>query len=79
MAHICREAGVEGLFSAEAGVEITRRVSDKGTTIFVINNNQAEASVDFGSSRLTNLLSGEEVTGRQSIAGRDVMIFKLHD
>ena len=79
MDHICREAGVESLFSADAGVEITRRVSDKGTTIFVINNNQTEAAVDFGSSRLTNLLTDVEITGRQVIAGRDVMIFRLND
>lgn len=79
MDHICAEAGVQGLFQADQGVEITRRVSDRGTVFFVINNLHEEAKVDFGTTRLTDLLHDTDVTGSITIAPRDVMVFKLQE
>lgn len=79
MDHICAEAGVQGLFQADQGVEITRRVSDRGTVFFVINNLHEEAKVDFGTTRLTDLLHDTDVTGSITIAPRDVMVLKLQE
>lgn len=79
MDHICAEAGVQGLFHADQGVEITRRVSGKGTVFFVINNLHEEAQVDFGTARLTDLLHDTDVTGSVTIAPRDVMVLKLRE
>lgn len=76
--HICAETGVKGLFSADEGVEITRRDNEKGATIFVINNNQTDAKVDFGNAVLEDLLSGGTVSGAQTIAGRDVKVYTLN-
>lgn len=79
MDSICREAGVTGLLSADEGVEITRRVGEKGTVFFVINNRQTEAGVDFGARCFTNLLKGGTISGKQSIASRDVWVLKPAD
>ncbi len=76
MDHVCLEAGVKGLFSAQEGVEITRRVSEKATVYFVLNNLQTEAEVDFGECRLTDLLNGGTVSGKQRIAPRDVWVLQ---
>ncbi len=74
MARICGETGIEGLFSADPGIEITRRCGEKGTTVFVLNHNPEDARADFGRERLKNLLTGEEITGKVVLPGREVMI-----
>ena len=74
---ICRDTGLKGLFHADAGVEITRRVTPEHTVIFVLNHNASEACVDFGRAQLTDLLSHQSVTGSVHIPGRDVMILSL--
>lgn len=79
MDHICEEVGVKGLFKADAGVEITRRISDKGTVYFAINHNPENACIDFGAARAEDLLNGGEVTGRQIIKGHDVLVLKKID
>ena len=79
MAQVCEDCGIRPVYEAEENVEVTRRVNDKATTIFVLNHNQEEAWVDFGSDRLTSLLTGEELTGRCRIAGRDAFVLKKED
>ncbi len=76
MSAICESAGIEPVFSADAGVEITRRVNEKGAAVFVLNHNQDAAQVRFGEKRLVDLLTGEPVTGTRTVAGRDVMILR---
>ena len=74
---ICRDTGLKGLFHADTGVEITRRVTPEHTVIFVLNHHASEACVDFGRAQLTDLLSHQSVTGSVHIPGRDVMILSL--
>ena len=76
---ICKETGLKGLFTASAGVEITRRVNERGTVIFVLNHNPGEAWADFGAAKLTDLLTGKRLTGKQAIAGRDALILRLDE
>jgi beta-galactosidase len=73
---ICADTGLSGLYSAEPGVEITRRIGEKGATVFVLNHNAAEAQADFGRAVLENRLTGERMTGKQTIPGRDVWILR---
>jgi beta-galactosidase len=75
-AKICEENGIQGVYAADAGVEITRRQNENGATVFVLNHNQAAAAVRFGENRLTDLLTGETVAGTRIIEGRDVMILR---
>ena len=74
---ICADTGLKGLFSTDPGIEITRRVGEKGTTVFVINHNVEDAQVDFGKAELTNRITDEYVSGKQTIRGRDVWILRL--
>ena len=73
---ICKNAGIDGVYSADAGVEITRRVGERGSFVFVLNHNQQPKDVRFGDQRLTDLMTGEPVSGTRTIAGRDVMILR---
>ena len=75
---IFSETGLHGAFDAEPGVEITRRVNEQGETVFVLNHEQAPREVDFGETALINLLTGERVTGKKTVAARDVMILKAN-
>ena len=73
---ICADTGIKGLYAADPGVEITRRIGEKGTTVFVLNHNAAEAYADFGRAVLENRLTGERITGKQTIPGRDVWLLR---
>lgn len=75
-AALCKEKGICSLYPAADGVEITNRISDKASVVFVINHNEEEAWVDFGEERLVSYLTDEEVTGKAVIASRDIMVLK---
>ena len=71
---ICREAGIEGLFDADPGVELTRRVGEKGSTVFMLNHNPGPAAVELGGAVLEDLVTGETLTGRVELAGGDARV-----
>ena len=75
---IAEEAGIEPLYPAAAGVELTARENERGCVVFAINNNEESAWVDFGDERLENLMTGEAVTGRTMLAPRDVIVAKIN-
>ena len=77
MGQLCQDIGLTPPFPAAENVEVTRRVNDKGTTIFVLNHNHEPAWVDFGASRLTRLTNGESMTGRVTVAPQDVLVLRL--
>lgn len=76
MGQVCGECGLTGVYPATDGVEITRRVGEKGATVFVLNHNKQEAWVDFGMDRFTDYRTGEKMSGRVNIEGRDVFVLK---
>ena len=45
-------------------MELTVRKSDKGRIVFVINHNNKEAEVDFGTDKLKSLIDEREFTGK---------------
>jgi len=71
---ICQDTGISGLYRADAGVEITRRVGERGATVFMLNHSDSPAAVDLNSTVLTDLLTGEILTGHMEIGGRDVRV-----
>ena len=77
MGRICEDIGLTAPFAAAENVEVTRRVNGKGTTIFVLNHSHEPAWVDFGASRLTRLTTGESLTGKVTVAPRDVLVLRL--
>ena len=77
---LCQETQIFPLYQAASGVEITNRVSQKASVVFVLNHNRQEAWADFGSDRLKNYQTGEILTGLVSIAPWDVLVLeKLED
>ena len=76
LTRICRETGLSGLFPSDPGVEVTCREGEEGTVFFVLNHNATEASVDFGAERFADLLTGQAVTGRRTLASRDVLVLR---
>lgn len=75
-AKICGEADITPMFQASENVEIASRISDKAEVVFVINHNEAEAEIDFKDSRLKNYLTGETLTGIQTINSREVWVLE---
>lgn len=73
---ICAEGGIEPLYCADAGVEITNRVSEKASLVFAINHNDREARVDFGDETLADCLRGGRVRGAVTIAPGDVLVLE---
>ena len=71
---ICDENNINAPYKADSGIEVTERISEKGRTIFAINNNHHPATIALGNDTLTCMLSGEKLTGNQTIAPRDVKI-----
>ena len=71
---IVKDSGIKPLYPAEAGMELTRRVSEKGDVVFAINHNKHASWVDFGEEQLTNLMNGEVLTGKVQLAAGDVLV-----
>lgn len=68
------EAGVHALYAAGEPVEITRRDSEKGQTVFVINHGREASWVDFGEEMLKDYITGRVLTGRTAIQPWDVIV-----
>ncbi len=71
---ICRENELSPLYTADKGIEITNRISKKASVVFVINHNHTAAGVDFRNDRLTNLMTGEVISGKIILSARDVLV-----
>ncbi len=56
---ICRERQIKPVYRSSAGVEVTRRVSEAGETIFMMNHGREAGRVELGEDRLVPLIGGE--------------------
>ena len=74
---ILKEKQINPPYKADKGVEVTERISKKGRTVFVINNNSHESSVDLGSDTLVDLLNDEKTSGKLTLAPRDVKVLHI--
>lgn len=74
MEKICAQAGISPLFPADAGVELTLRVSDKARIVFAINHNKEAAAIDFGGTELVDLITDRKLTGKVTIDAGDVFV-----
>lgn len=73
---ISKEVGLNPPYEAGTDVEVTKRHSEKGETVFVINHSKDEGTVDFGRDHVFDMISETEMTGVVSIKGRDVIVAK---
>lgn len=76
IAKICQECGIQPVYQAQEGIEITRRVSEKAEVIFMLNHKKEEAKVFLGEEILWDLLGEKELTGEVVLAAGDVIIAK---
>ena len=78
LGEICKDSGIMPVMDTPDGVEVTRRVNEKGVFVFLLNHrdNDYTAVLPFGG---TNLLDGKNYkTGDTLIlAGKDAAIVKL--
>ncbi|MFB9331058.1 beta-galactosidase [Paenibacillus aurantiacus] len=73
LGELCAQRGIQALPGAGQGVEVTRRVKDGRSYLFVLNHNAEAVSIDLKHGG-TDLLSGQSLTGVSEIAGRGVLI-----
>lgn len=76
LGHLCDGKGIKPLLDTPVGVEVSERVKDNISYLFVLNHNAEEAVFYVGEKLLTELLTGQEVSGEVTIPGRDVMILE---
>jgi len=74
--YIAKEASLKAHYQVEENVEVTLREIEDREIFFVINHNEVEAKVEFEKDTLYNLLTEEEVSGTQTIKGRDVWVLQ---
>lgn len=71
---VLEEAGVRAFYAAGKQVEITRRDSQKGQTVFAINHGMEASWVDFGKETLKDYITGKVLTGKTTIQPWDVIV-----
>jgi len=76
ISHIIKETNIKAHYQAEENVEITLREIEGREIFFVINHNKREAKIDFESDILYHLLEEKEISGTQTINGRDIWILQ---
>ncbi|MFD1135416.1 beta-galactosidase [Paenibacillus urinalis] len=74
---ITTDKGIHPNLSAPSGVEISRRVKDGISYLFVLNHNTETVSYDLGQLEAEDLISGSQLSGMVSIEGRDVQILEV--
>ncbi|MEK5058592.1 beta-galactosidase [Paenibacillus sp. FSL H7-0326] len=74
---ITTDKGIQPNLSAPSGVEVSRRVKDGISYLFVLNHNTEAVSYDLGQLKAEDLISGNQLSGTVSIEGRDVQILEV--
>lgn len=74
---ITTDKGIQPNLSAPSGVEVSRRVKDGISYLFVLNHNTEIVSYDLGQLEAEDLISGHQLSGTVSIEGRDVQILEV--
>ncbi|MGI6567300.1 MAG: beta-galactosidase [Firmicutes bacterium] len=72
--YLCSQKGIEPALETPEGVEVTKRHKDGRTITFVLNHNDETTEVDLDGEIYRDLLTGQTLTGRVSLAGRDLLI-----
>ncbi|MNE78788.1 Beta-galactosidase BgaA [compost metagenome] len=75
LSNLCEEQGVKPLMAAPEGVEVTRRVKNGLSYLFVLNHNADPATIIIDSEK-TDILTGEKVSGSLTVPGRGVAILE---
>jgi beta-galactosidase len=74
LANLCEDKGIVSLVkSADEGVEVTERVKEGKSFLFVMNHNADEAHFELHEQRI-DLLTSKTIQGKGTIIGREVMI-----
>ncbi len=79
LGEICREAGIEPVMDAPDGIEVTRRVNENGTFIFILNHTEEPQvmAIPFAGCDLLGGKSYEEGDAL-TLAAKDVSIIKVN-
>ncbi|MBM7570353.1 beta-galactosidase [Aquibacillus albus] len=73
---ICEEKGIRSLLKAGPGVEVSERVKNGKSYLFVMNHNDHDSTFDLGEERKENLFSGDVISGKVTIEAKDVVILR---
>ncbi|GGH86009.1 beta-galactosidase [Pullulanibacillus pueri] len=76
LSHLCEDKGIQPLLKTPQGVEVTERVKDDQTYLFILNHNEASATVDLEELEAIDLLKQQKVSGSVSVPSKGVMILK---
>ncbi|MDL4841904.1 beta-galactosidase [Aquibacillus rhizosphaerae] len=75
LANLCTEREIEPhVISADSGVEISERIKEGVSYLFVMNHNDKISTFDLGEKETRDLISGISFTGNVSIDSKSVMI-----
>jgi beta-galactosidase len=76
---ICAEKQISPIFRTKGHIEICVRENERGTTIFVINQDESESTVYLDKGHYCDLLTGRRLDGTVKIRGRDVWVLKKEE
>ena len=73
---VTEEKGIHALLKPVAGVEVTERIKDGQSYLFVLNHNAHDVTIDLGEIQGTDLLNQSLVQGTLQLKAKDVMIIQ---
>lgn len=74
-ARLLEEQQVQSVLEAPQGIEVTQRVSDQGSLLFLLNHNDESAQVRLAAGQqYHNLITDQDVAESITLTGRDVAI-----
>jgi beta-galactosidase len=76
LAHICSQQDVKPILSTPSEVEVTQRSKGDAIFTFVLNHGAEAQEIELGEAAGHELLSGKDLAGKATIAGREVWIIR---
>ena len=74
---ICKELKIEGTMQPLENVEVTRRVNEKGSYLFILNHNEGNVNITMEKTGRDLIHNVEYKKGQVvELKGRDVIIYK---
>ncbi|MBP1969245.1 beta-galactosidase [Virgibacillus natechei] len=75
-ANLCEEKGIHPLLEADAGIEVSNRVKDGNSYLFVLNHSDEKRDFHLGDKEKKDALTQKVMTGTVTIEPKEVMILE---
>ncbi|MBD0380757.1 beta-galactosidase [Paenibacillus sedimenti] len=77
ISNLCRDKGIVAPIAPIPGVEISQRIKDDRSFLFILNHNDSSVNLELGNLRAIDLLTGQSISSSESLSAKGVLVLEI--